>query len=320
MTWLGRAAIASSAAILFAPPRLEPLREGGAGTVAADRPAPSALSFAETPGVWFLRAPASGMLRVPAGAFVMGSSGEDAVLALLDCQHEPRRTECDPSTFANEGPRRTIRLSTYWLDRTEVTVADYARCVAVGACRALPFAEGARRFDRPAFPASLVTWDEARDYCAFRRARLPTEAEFERAARGRSGRLYPWGNLYSAHASNHGSFSWNASDASDGFSELAPVGSFAAGRTPEGFLDLAGNVSEWVFDRYAPAYSETDLVDPQGPAVSGSSPDRVVRGGSYESARPWLRGAARVPVDPGTRRPTIGFRCARSGVRATPEE
>ncbi|HEX7672423.1 MAG TPA: SUMF1/EgtB/PvdO family nonheme iron enzyme [Polyangiaceae bacterium] len=296
MSWLGRAALASSAAVLLAPPRVEQLE---------------------------LRTPVSGMLRVPAGSFAMGSSGEDVLGALLDCQREPRSTECDPSVFGNEGPPRTVRLSAYWLDRTEVTVKDYARCVAVGRCSAIPFAEGARRFERPAYPASLLTWDEARNYCAFRGARLPTEAEFERAARGPSGRKYPWGNVYSVHASNHGKFSFDASDPSDGFAELAEVGSFPAGRTPEGFLDLAGNVSEWVSDRYAPTYSETDLVDPRGLAVSGSSPGRVVRGGSYESAAPWLRGAARVAMDPSTRRPTIGFRCARTAARtpsgASPE-
>jgi sulfatase modifying factor 1 len=288
MSWLGRAAVASSA-VLLVPPRATELE---------------------------LRGPVSGMLRVPAGSFVMGSSGEDVLGALLDCQREPRATECDPSAFGNEGPSRTVRLSAYWLDRTEVTVRDYARCVALGKCAGLPFAEGARRFERPDYPATLVTWDEARDYCAFRGARLPTEAEFERAARGPSGRKYPWGNLYSAHASNHGKFSFDASDATDGFAELAGVGSFPEGRTPEGFLDLAGNVSEWTSDRYAPTYSETDLVDPRGPAVSGSSPERVVRGGSYESAAPWLRGAARVAMDPSTRRPTIGFRCARPAARA----
>jgi sulfatase modifying factor 1 len=285
MSWLGCAAVASCAAVLLAPPRLEHLE---------------------------LRAPASGMLRVAAGSFAMGSSGNDVLGALLDCQREPRATECNPSTFGNEGPPRTVQLSAYWLDRTEVTVAEYARCVAVGKCGAIPFAAGARRFEKPAFPVSLVTWDEARDFCAFRGARLPTEAEFERAARGPSGRRYPWGNAYGAHVSNHGTFSFAPSDARDGFAELAEVGSFPDGRTPEGFLDLAGNVSEWVSDRYAPTYAETDLIDPTGPSPSGGSPDRVVRGGSYESAAPWLRGAARVAFDPSTRRPTIGFRCARA--------
>ena len=79
-------------------------------------------------------------------------------------------------------------MSAFWLDRTEVTVADYARCATRGPCPALPFAEGARRFEKPEYPASMVTWDEARVYCEWRGARLATEAEFERAARGISGR------------------------------------------------------------------------------------------------------------------------------------
>ena len=306
MSVLVRIVCATSAVVALAPPRVEP---------AASSAAPNVLDTAAraTSDAWLtLRAPASPMIRVAAGTFVMGSTGDDVVSALLDCQREPGGDRCEPNLFANEGALHRVTLSAFWLDRMEVTVGDYARCAAAGRCRALPLGEGARRFDRDRFPASLVTWDEARAYCEFRGARLPTEAEFERAARGLVGRRFPWGDLYNAHASNHGRLAWQATDASDGFAELAPVGSFAAGRTPEGFLDLAGNVSEWVADRYAPEYDEADAVDPQGPSIANSAPARVVRGGSYRSAAPWLRGAAREPEEAGTRRPWIGFRCARS--------
>jgi formylglycine-generating enzyme required for sulfatase activity len=264
-----------------------------------------------TGGVVELRSPASRMILVPASTFVMGSTPMDVLSAMLDCIRQPLGSQlgCNETLFSDEMPQHRVRLSAFWLDRTEVTVRDYQRCVALGRCRPVPFAQGARRFDRPSYPVSLVTWDDAQSYCRFRGDRLPTEAEFERAERGTRGRRYPWGNLYNSHASNHGRLGVSPTDAGDGFAELAPVGSFASGRTPDGFLDLAGNVAEWVEDRYATSYQPGLQTDPRGPK-SGST--RVVRGGSYLSAAPWLRGAARQSADPTIRRPFVGFRCARS--------
>jgi formylglycine-generating enzyme required for sulfatase activity len=157
-----------------------------------------------------------------------------------------------------------------------------------------------------------VTWDDAQDFCRYRGGRLPSEAEFERAARGVERRTYPWGNLYNSRAANHGRLGWDPTDAGDGFAELSPVGSFPTGRTKDGFLDLAGNVAEWVSDRYLPAYSEATVKDPRGPSAPPAGPERVVRGGHYSQAAPWLRGAARQRADPAARRPFLGFRCARS--------
>jgi formylglycine-generating enzyme required for sulfatase activity len=169
---------------------------------------------------------------------------------------------------------------------------------------------GAARFAQPRYPVSLVTGEDARRYCAFRGARLPSEAEFERAARGPLGRRYPWGELYNSRVSNHGRLGWDRSASLDGYAELAQVGSFPAGATPEGVLDLAGNVAEWVADRYQAPYDLKDTHNPQGP--NDSRLPRIVRGGSYESGAAWLRGATRVPVGEEARAPTIGFRCARS--------
>jgi len=315
MSWPLRSAAAVWAALALAPPGVE-----GATGLPTRPPAEVPLGADAALGVLTLRAPGSRMILVRASKFWMGSTDDDVMSALVDCQREPGAQRCDPSLFADEIPRHEVTLSAYWLDRTEVTVADYARCAALGHCRPLLLDGGAQRFARPSYPASMVTWFEARDFCEFRGARLPTEAEFERAARGVSRRRYPWGNVYDSHVANHGRLAWTTTDPADGFAELAPVGSFPDGRTPEGFLDLAGNVSEWVQDRYAPSYPEGDSVDPTGPAPEAAGPARVVRGGSYENAPPWLRGAARHGAEPATRSPSIGFRCARSAAGASAEE
>jgi serine/threonine-protein kinase len=207
-------------------------------------------------------------------------------------------------------PSHRVRLSSYWIDRFEVSVGRYERCVDVGHCSPRPSSPATHRSDRDDHPVSRVTWHDAVDYCAFRGARLPTEAEFERAARGERGRRYPWGELFNLRAANHGRFGWDVTDDSDGFAELAPVGSFPAGATPEGVHDLAGNVAEWVLDRYAPSYPSEPEQDPVGPGV-GSSSLRVVRGGSYAMSRARMRGASRGSADPAERHATLGFRCAR---------
>ncbi|MEB2311546.1 MAG: SUMF1/EgtB/PvdO family nonheme iron enzyme [Sorangiineae bacterium] len=285
------------------------------------QPAPAPLERALTGGLVYLRAPGSEMVRVPASRFVMGSTPLEVLGAVLDCTREPLgdHLRCSQLLFSDEMSAHPVLLSAYWLDRTEVTVRDYARCVKLGRCRAIDYAAGKLRFAREDYPVTFVSWDDARAYCRFRGARLPTEAEWERAARGVEGRRFPWGNIYNSRVSNHGRLGWAPTDLRDGFAELAPVGSFPAGKTPEGFLDLAGNVAEWVEDRYASPYPPEPATDPGGPsAATGGGGERVVRGGSYESGVPWLRGAARGAVDPSLRRPTIGFRCARSASRRSP--
>jgi formylglycine-generating enzyme len=227
----------------------------------------------------------------------LGSTDAEVLSALVRCKREPLPDRCDETTFVSETPTHEETVEGFWIARNEVTVAEYERCVGAGRCAPPAYGGGGQRFQKPRFPVTLVTFDDARRYCAFRGGRLPTEAEFERAARGPGRRVYPWGNAWHTRVVNHGRSGVDATDASDGFAELAPVGSFPDGATPEGVLDLAGNVEEWTADLYAP----TRGVPP--------GPERVVRGGSYESAAPFVRGAARSGMPPETRAPTLGFRC-----------
>jgi formylglycine-generating enzyme required for sulfatase activity len=239
------------------------------------------------------------------------------VRALSLCHREILQPECRDDRLirgiAAEREAHEVELSGYELDRTEVTVAEYGRCVEVGACAAPGFVPGDPRFDRADFPVTHVRWEDAVTYCAWRGARLPTEAEWEFAARGPERREFPWGNLYNPHLCNHGSFAHDETDATDGFTGLAPVGSFLDGATPNGVLDLAGNVAEWVQDLYdvdpdsGSGYPAMRAINPKGPRSGGF---HVVRGGSYAEGAKWMRGASRVPFTM-SRSPAVGFRCAQ---------
>jgi formylglycine-generating enzyme required for sulfatase activity len=303
--------------LLAAPPETHANSAGGSTWLpwpAGSEPSQVALSG----GLSVLRARGSQMIRLPASEFSMGSTSAEIVDSTVLCEHEPLAATCDERSFADELLQHRVRLSGYFLDRREVSVADYEACVRVGRCAAPPYDRGARRFKDPSFPVTFVTWDDAQAFCAFRGARLPSEAEFERAARGVSGRRFPWGQLPNGHLANHGRLGMDETDDVDGFAELAPVDSFSAGRTPEGFLNLAGNVAEWVQDRYAVQYPDTPTLDPTGPDASNATSARVVRGGSYQSPLAWLRGAARGAFLASERRPSLGFRCARSQHFARP--
>ena len=290
-------------------------------------------------GVVALAAPPHDRVRFSAGTFFMGTVPGTSARVLELCARESPDSACElPLLFERavigewrtlaalvdtESARHAVTLAAFWLDTREVTVGEYARCADAGACSFAPLRQGgAERFrSRPDLPASFVTWEDARDYCKFRGARLPTEAEWERAARGLSGREFPWGNVYNRHLANHGTFDLARVrgvehrvaelelDDRDGVLEVAPVGSFPDGRTREGVHDLAGNVAEWVEDVFLPEFDPAPVTNPRGPA---SGPWRVVRGGSYHHPAPYLRGASRGFVPPGARQPWIGFRCAES--------
>ncbi len=254
-----------------------------------------------------LRAKGPDRILFRTGTFSMGSDEGEIASTLLACRMEPEGGACKEDFFTHEYPPHPVYIDDFWLDRTEVSVERYARCVGAGVCVTPPWDAGGQRFSLPTQPVTLVSWMDATTYCSWAGGHLPTEAQWERAARGLAGRRYPWGQTWNPRILNHGRFAWDPLDGRDGFLEVAPIASYPSGRSPEGVDDLAGNVEEWVSDWYAQEYPQAALVNPKGPDTGET---RVVRGGSYASGRPWVRGAARDHDRPSSRRADRGFRCA----------
>jgi len=283
-------------------------------TIAAPPTVPTRAASLTAPPVPGCRA---GMVRVTAGELFMGTDqGNDW-----------------------EKPVHLVTLSSgYCIDRTEVTVGAYSACVAAGTCAPAPtevkaenmapekwpvfskFCTGGRE-DRAEHPINCVTWEHARAYCAFAGKRLPTEAEWEFAARGTDGRRYPWGNeppsamrlnlcaaecrTYAKRVLDHNWFVVYEED--DGWGSTAPVGSYPAGASSSGALDMAGNVAEWTADWYAP-YAKDPVTDPRGPATGEG---RVVRDTSWRDPKTdFARSTNRIYPRPDRQSDQLGFRCA----------
>jgi formylglycine-generating enzyme required for sulfatase activity len=245
------------------------------------------------------------MVYVPGGTFQMGSSSDQIEVALALCDEFPDEYgKCRDAPFEIEAPQHQVTLDGFWLDRTEVTNAQYALCVADGACRR------SRLFNNPAFngddyPVAGIPWQDAADYCAWAGGRLPTEAEWEYAARGTAGSLFPWGDEFDCAGGN---FWDDGTGCDDGFAQPAPVGSFPGGSSWSGVLDMAGNVWEWVADGYG-AYPADAVLNPTG---SPTGSERILRGGSWGYLPAFVRSAYRYPVPANADYQAVGFRCALS--------
>lgn len=209
-------------------------------------------------------------------------------------------------------PVHPVRLPSFCFDLTEVTVAAYRRCPAAS-CTVPDSGQYSNWFsgDRENHPVNNVDWGQARAYCAWAGKRLPTEAEWEYAARSSMNRIYPWGS--DAPGSQ---LCWSGSGR--GESGTCPVHSFPQGDSVFGVSDLAGNVAEWTADWYAPYMDGTTLGVVFAPAGPPSGTTHPVRGGGWGPPQPLLvRATYRRAEDPARRDGTIGFRCAQNDPRGS---
>ncbi len=244
------------------------------------------------------------MVLVPAGEFQMGTSNSQ--LAFLE-----KDWGLKPSAVANEVPTFKLSLPAFYIDQTTVTNAEYKKFIEANPNYAVPFVDenvvAASNWDKttrsfPAnrgnYPVVLVTWRDAVAYCQWAGKRLPTEAEWEKAARGTDGRIWPWGNQWDATKANS-----NQQENVD----IAPVGKFTAGASPYGALDMVGNVWQWTstLDKPYP-YVATD-----GREDANASSLRITRGGAWGFGPSIDRTSLRNRFESDGASASIGFRCAQ---------
>jgi formylglycine-generating enzyme required for sulfatase activity len=235
------------------------------------------------------------MVFVPAGDFIMGSPpGEGG---------------------DEEFPQHTVTLDAYWIDQTEVTNAQYKLFVNSTGHEAPTKCDwGDPTYGDDAYakhPVICVSWEDAKAYCEWAGGRLPTEAEWEKAAKGTDRRTYPWGSSFDGSRTNYCDVNCEGSQkdtgVDDGYVRTAPVGSFPQGISIYGALDMSGNVSEWVSDWYSlKYYARSPQVNPQGP---NGSLYRVLRGGSWYGTYTNERIVSRFWMTPDNNDMTTGFRC-----------
>lgn len=271
------------------------------------------------------------LIRIDGGTFTRGTTADEINSAAQQCAENGGN--CAPALGLDSMPTRQISLDPFWMDMNEVTFGQYVNflnsrgarshldcggqlCIVTRAeqeTSVIAFNGTSYATTNSAindYPVTNVTWYGAEAYCEALGRRLPTEAEWEYAARGTAGTIYPWGNEWSYDAANvRGSFK----DGDTIIAEVQPVGTNAVYASRDGVRDLAGNVAEWTADWYASdAYAQIDsyLPNPTGPT---DGTEKVVRGGSWNDVAFYARSVQRQHVIPTTTSSSIGFRCVEDG-------
>lgn len=295
-----------------------------------NQPAVTEARGALSPDVLALDRGRSALARVQGGTFTRGTTQDEIQQAVRQCEDQGGR--CDAVLAQDATPQHMTRVSSFWMEITEVTYRQYVNFLnTLGPRGHLTGCDGqlcaitqmessisAIAFDGTGYetsnaaindyPVVNVTWYGAQAYCQSLGRRLPTEAEWEYAARGTRGTLYPWGNTWRYDAANV-----RGSASADGviIAGPQPVGGHVAYASRDGLRDLAGNVAEWVADWYAADFylmPEAQLDNPTGPA---NGLERVVRGGSWNDVAYYARSVQRAHFLPDTASTSIGFRCVQ---------
>jgi formylglycine-generating enzyme required for sulfatase activity len=295
---------ATAAPATVAPATAAPTTAAPATAEPTTAPTPTTAATLAIGSTWTRPADGMVMVPVPEGEFTMGLSADKA---LEICQR--LYDNCIRSSFTDEEPSHTVLLDAYWIDQTEVTNAMYSLCVKSGSCQPPHSTTAATR---PSYygdsyygdyPVIFVDWNQANTYCQWAGARLPSEAEWEKAARGTNADVYPWGSYdpglnlanYRTRGNNNG--------------DTVKVGTYPAGKSIYGAYDLIGNVAEWVADWYAENYYSTSpSSNPKGP---DSGDARVIRGGAWYTIPGFFSTTYRDKLPPWNLNDGIGFRCAR---------
>jgi formylglycine-generating enzyme required for sulfatase activity len=253
------------------------------------------------------------IVYVPAGCFWMGSTESQIETAKQACAdlYSDAPFPCDAGFYQSEGPQHEVCLDGFWIGQTEVTNRQYAHCVEAGVCSP-PLDQAA--FNDPAYadhPVIQVTWTDAMRFAEWAGARLPTEAEWEYAARGPDGWTYPWGDVFKKDRLNYCDvncdvYFWADATYDDGYALTSPAGSYPAGASWVGALDMSGNAWEWVSSLYADYPYDAD----DGREDPSNAGNHVLRGGAFDLSYLDLRAALRyvLPADGSCR--GYGFRLA----------
>ena len=251
----------------------------------------------------------SGMIEVPAGPALLGSTDADVKRALELCRSDPNSTRdrCTAGSFQVERPQREVTVGFFWIDKYEVTVSEYTACIQAGLCTDPNYTDSSCSTEStyvrglPDHPVNCVSWQQANTYCKWRDKRLPAADEWEKAARGPNGQTFPWGEETPTCDHAYVPYSGGCGDwvTLDGCT--APIGTMPYDSSFYGVMDMAGNVSEWTSTETAEGH-------------------RIIKGGGCVGPPSTLRGADSMSASEEEVAEFIGFRCAYSEEDVNPEE